>query len=47
MHWNTVPIVRRIVRWIDAVAEGHADRKTINFPAELVPGGSIGPVGKG
>lgn len=44
MHWDTTPIVRRIVRWVASVQEGRADRKTINFPAEFVPGGSIGPV---
>ncbi len=44
MSWNPAPIVRRIVRWVAAVGQGKADRKTINFPAEFVPGGSIGPV---
>jgi len=44
MIWNPAPIVRRIVRWVAAVGQGKADRQTINFPAEFVPGGSIGPV---
>jgi hypothetical protein len=30
-----------------AVRKGKADRKVINYPAEFVPGGSIGPVWKG
>ena len=47
MHWDNAPIVRRVVRWVDAVRKGKPDRKVINFPAEFVPGGSIGPVRKG
>jgi DNA-binding LacI/PurR family transcriptional regulator len=46
MSWNPAPIVRRIVRWVAAVGKGRADRKTINFPAVFVPGGSIGPVAR-
>ena len=47
MHWDAAPIVQRVVRWVAAVANGTADRKTINYPAEFVPGGSIGPARKG
>jgi len=47
MRWNPKPVMRRVVRWVDAVRKGKADRKIINFPAEFVPGGSIGPVWKG
>ena len=47
MIWDTAPIVRRVVRWVAAVRRGHADRRTINFPAEFVDGGSIGPTGNG
>ena len=47
MRWDNAPIVRRVVRWVDAVRKGNPDRKTINFPAEFVPGGSIGPVPMG
>jgi hypothetical protein len=39
--------IRRIVRWVAAVRQGRADRKTINYPAEFIPGNSIGPVRKG
>jgi DNA-binding LacI/PurR family transcriptional regulator len=42
---DTQPIIRRIVRWVAAVRKGTADRKTINYPAKFVAGGSIGPVG--
>jgi DNA-binding LacI/PurR family transcriptional regulator/DNA-binding transcriptional regulator YhcF (GntR family) len=44
MRWDYSLIVRRVVRWVDAVRKGKADRKIINIPAEFVPGGSIGPV---
>ena len=44
MRWDNRLIVRRIVRWADAVSKGKADRKAINIPAEFIPGGSIGPV---
>lgn len=43
MHWDNRLIVRRVVRWVDAVREGRADRRIINIAAEFVPGGSIGP----
>lgn len=47
IRWDTPPIVRRVVRWVAAVAKGRADRKIINVPAQFVPGGSIGPVKMG
>ncbi len=46
MRWDNRLIVRRVLRWMDAVRKGKADRKIINIPAEFVPGGSIGPVRK-
>jgi DNA-binding LacI/PurR family transcriptional regulator len=47
MRWDPKPVIRRVVRWVDAVRKGKADRKTINSPVEFIPGGSIGPVWKG
>lgn len=47
IKWDTAPIVRHIVRWASDVRKGTAERKTVNYPAEFVPGGSIGPVRKG
>lgn len=41
------PMVRRIVRWVSAVKRGAADRRSISFPGEFVPGGSMGPAGRG
>ncbi len=47
MRWDPKPIVRRVVRWVNAVRRGKTDRKVINYPAEFITGGSIGPVWKG
>jgi hypothetical protein len=44
MRWDNRPIVRPVVRWVAAVRRGKPDRKSINFPAEFIPGGSIGAV---
>ena len=46
MRWDPKPVIRRVVRWVDAVRKGNADRKIINYPAEFIPGGSVGPVRK-
>jgi len=43
LRWNNALIVRRVVRWVNAVRKGRPDRLVINFPAEFIPGGSIGP----
>ena len=47
IRWHSEPIVRRIVRWAKAVSQHRADVKQVDFPAEFVPGGTIGPVWKG
>ena len=47
MRWDSTRIVRRVVRWVDSVRKGKPDRKTLKFPAEFLPGGSIGPVSNG
>jgi DNA-binding LacI/PurR family transcriptional regulator len=39
---NTVPLVRRVVRWVESVARGCPDREQRDFPAEFVRGGTIG-----
>lgn len=36
-------MVRRIVRWVDAIPRGKADRKFVGFPMRWIQGGSIGP----
>ena len=47
MRWDYSLIVRRVVRWVDAVRKGNPDRKIINVPAEYIDGQSIGPVALG
>ena len=47
MRWENGPIVRRIARWVEAARKGRADRETINYPAEFVPGETIGPARQG
>ena len=47
VRWEPLPVIRHVVRWLAAVAKGDADREHVTFPAEFVPGGSLGPVWKG
>ena len=47
VRWDNMPLVRRVVRWLAAVAKGRPDRKVVLFPADFVPGGSIAPVWTG
>ena len=47
IRWHGEPIVRRIVRWATAVSQHRTDVKQVDFPAEFVPGGTIGPVWQG
>jgi len=39
-------MVRRIVRWVDAIPRGKADRRFIGYPMQWVQGGTIGPPAK-
>jgi hypothetical protein len=48
IRWDHQPVIRRIVRWAGNVARGKDDRRQTHTKAELVEGGTIGPVpGKG
>lgn len=47
MRWDNGVIVRRVVRWVNAVRKGRIDRRSIDFPVVFMPGGSIGPVWTG
>ncbi len=47
MRWENAPIIRRIVRWVEAARKGRADRETINFPTQFVHGETIGPARPG
>jgi DNA-binding LacI/PurR family transcriptional regulator len=44
IRWSTLPVVRRIVRWVDHVARGRDDRRGSFSKAEFFEGGTIGPV---
>ena len=46
IRWDSEPIIRRIVKWVNSARRGRADRKTTNFPATFVSAGSIGPARK-
>jgi len=47
IRWNIGPMVRRIVRWTDNVANGKDDREETSTPAEYVDGGTVGEVERG
>ena len=44
IRWDILPVVRRIVRWAADVSRGKQDLRQNSSPAELVIGGTIGPV---
>ena len=41
---DDLQMVRRIVRWVDALTRGKTDRQQVGFPMKWDPGGTIGPV---
>ena len=43
IHWDTRPVVRRIVRWAANVSQGQLDVRQSLTKAEFVPGGTIAP----
>jgi DNA-binding LacI/PurR family transcriptional regulator len=47
MRWDPKPVIRHVARWVEAVRKGKTDRRSVVFPVDFVPGGSIGPVWKG
>lgn len=47
IRWDNLPVQRRIVRWAAAVSRGKQDLRENSSPAELVIGGTIGPVKAG
>lgn len=44
IHWDSGPVVRRILRWTANVSRGKADIRQTLTPAEFIPGGTIGPM---
>ena len=47
MQWDSTPIARNVVHWVNFVRKGNPGRKINDVTAEFIPGGSIGPVWKG
>lgn len=47
IRWDHRPVIRRITRWADNVAYGKNDRRQTQTKAEIVEGGTIGPVPRG
>jgi DNA-binding LacI/PurR family transcriptional regulator/DNA-binding transcriptional regulator YhcF (GntR family) len=45
-HWDTRPVVSRVVRWVENVARGKEDRRQTLVKAEFVEGGTIGPLAR-
>ncbi len=44
IRWDTSPVVRQVVRWVDLVARRNDSRRQSFTKAEFVDGGTIGPV---
>lgn len=44
MRWDSRPLVRRIVRWVNNVSHGRMDIRQPMTQAQFVEGGTIGPV---
>lgn len=40
--WDRPPLIRRVARWVSAVASGHPDKNTTAFPVRFVSGGTVG-----
>jgi DNA-binding LacI/PurR family transcriptional regulator len=47
ISWDSKPLVRRIVRWVDNVSHDRQDIRQNLVAAEFVPGGTIGPAKQG
>jgi len=46
IHWDTSPVVRRIIQWVNHVAHRRSDTRQTLTPAKFIPGGTIGPAPK-
>ena|SRR5436190_17295932 len=42
-YWDNEQLLRRITRWVAAVAAGRPDREAVKFPLEFNPGATIAP----
>lgn len=45
-HWDTMPLIKRMVKWVHNVSLGKEDRQKSSIKAKLFTGGTIGPVPK-
>jgi hypothetical protein len=43
MHWDTNPVVRRIVKWVANVSCGKVDQRNSRVLSKFVDGGTVGP----
>ena len=43
IHWDSRPLVRRVLKWADNVARGKEDRRQSSLRATFVDGGTVGP----
>lgn len=43
LRWDTMGVVRRVVRWAATVSHGHSDTRNSYTPTTFVDGGTIGP----
>lgn len=46
IRWDTRPVVKRMVQWVDNIARGKQDLRQSLVQAKFVEGGTIGPVAK-
>lgn len=44
IHWDSAPVVSRVVRWANRIGRGETDLRKTSTLAEFVRGGTIGPV---
>ena len=42
IRWDSGPVLRRVLRWVNRVSHGKEDLRQTHTPAEFVPGGTIG-----
>jgi len=46
LHWNSRPIVLRILRWVKHISQHKRDLKQTDTPCHFIPGATIGPAVK-
>lgn len=46
IRWDSRPVVRRIVRWVDDVGRGKEEKRQTLTKAEFVEGGTVGSAPK-